>query len=91
MLYDSDDSDDAHVASWDPRQFIPFEILTQLAHLGLSDRVVLSDARVYKAGTFGDVLKARCPIDGRGMVRVAIKRLRFYMNEDIKMVRILHL
>lgn len=67
-------------------RFIRPEILAALSHLDLSAHVIFKESKVVGAGTYGDVTSARCNIPRHGKKRVAIKRLRFYMAEDFKMV-----
>lgn len=68
------------------RRFVPPAILEELKHLDLTERVRVAQAEEYtlvNGGSFGDILKSKCHIEGRGEVPIAIKRLRFYLKEDI--------
>ena len=39
-----------------------------------------------KAGSYSDILRGHCEIPVEGDVRVGVKRMRFYLDEDIKNV-----
>lgn len=62
------------------------QILAAISHLDLSTHVSFEKTKVISAGAFGDVSKAQCLIPSRGFTTVAIKRLRFQMEEDTKTV-----
>ncbi|KAL5522392.1 hypothetical protein ACEPAG_8408 [Sanghuangporus baumii] len=79
---DSGSSDGASNAN--PLENIVPEILSQLKHLDLSSLVLFKESNFIGGGGYGDVFKGRCNLPGRGKTRVAIKRLRFYLKEDIK-------
>ena len=72
--------------SLNPLSCIVPEILANLRHLNLTIRVVFRENKVVGVGAYGDICKASCTVEGRGKVVVAIKRLRFYLKEDIKTV-----
>lgn len=73
-------------AESNPRTYIRAELRTEFDHLDLTARVSISDAKVIGAGAFGDISKASCTLlDGRDIM-VAVKRLRFYLREDIDLV-----
>ena len=65
------------------------EILEKLKHLDLSGRVTFSENRVVSGGSYGDVSTALYNYEERGSIRVAVKRLRFYLSDDIKLVSLL--
>lgn len=69
------------------RAYVQPSILDELRHLDLSGRVSLKEAQVIGVGTYGDVLKSRCTLQTQKEVVVAVKRLRFYLKEDIEAVR----
>lgn len=69
--------------------FVAPLILAELLHLNLADRVIFEESKVVSGGAYGDISKGSCNIAGRGRVEVAIKRLRFYMKEGIKLVSML--
>lgn len=72
--------------------FVAPLILTELLHLSLAGNVTFEESKVVSGGAYGDISKGSCTIGRRGRVQVAIKRLRFYMKEDIKLVSsMLHL
>lgn len=71
------------------QHFVAPLILAELLHLSLADRVIFEESKVVSGGAYGDISKGSCDWTGRGKVEVAIKRLRFYMKEDIKLVSIL--
>ena len=62
------------------------EILGKLKHLDLSGHVAFSENRVINGGAYGDVSTAIYNHEERGLTRVAVKRLRFYLSDDIKLV-----
>ena len=66
------------------------EITERIKHLDLSTYVEFRETKVVCAGAYGDVSKIRCTLPnlGSGKTKVAVKRLRFYMKEDIATVRI---
>lgn len=66
--------------------FVAPLILAELLHLSLADRVTFEESKVVSGGAYGDISQGSCIIGRRGRVQVAIKRLRFYMREDIKLV-----
>lgn len=70
-----------------PQAYIPSAILNELHHLDLTGRVALEEMEVVGVGAYGDVLKSKCDLENRGEVSVAVKRLRFYLKEDIEAVR----
>lgn len=69
------------------RAYVPPAILNELHHLDLSGRIALEETEIVGVGAYGDVLKSKCDLNNRGKVAVAIKRLRFYLKEDIEAVR----
>lgn len=69
------------------RRIILPEVLSQLAHLDLSGRIISKRPRVISSGAFGDVYVGKCDILNRGHVKVAMKSLRTCTNNSIKMVR----
>lgn len=87
-LESDSDSDDAStdLALSDPLHDIHPEILAQLRHLNLSDCIFFREKNFVGGGGYGDIFRGRCNIPDRGKFKVAIKRLRFYLKEDIKLV-----
>lgn len=81
---DSDWSDEAAVAN--PLENVVPEILDQLKHLDLSSLILFKERHFIGCGGYGDVFKGRCNLPDRGKTKVAIKRLRFYLKEEIKTV-----
>lgn len=86
-MSDSESNDES--VPEDPLQAVPPGILAELLHLNLSGRVVFKQSKVINGGAYGDICKAQCKFPDGRKLRVAVKRLRFYLNEDIKMVRYL--
>lgn len=73
-------------ASSNPRTYIRPALLEELSHLDLTGRVFINNSRVVASGSFGDISKSQCALaDGR-QITVAVKRLRFYLKEDIDLV-----
>lgn len=70
----------------DSQKYIPPAILAELTHLDLSGKVSFKNHRVVSVGAYGDTLKGRCTLNSRRNVAVAVKRLRFYLPEDIETV-----
>ncbi|PAV14643.1 WD40 domain containing protein [Pyrrhoderma noxium] len=62
-------------------------ILDQLRHLEMSDSFDMSKSTFVAGGGFSDVYKAEHHFPGRPTSRaIAIKKLRFYLKEDITML-----
>lgn len=62
------------------------DILAKLKHLDVSKRLKFEPKQVVKAGSYSDILRGHCEIPVEGDVRVGVKRMRFYLDEDIKNV-----
>ncbi|PAV14607.1 kinase [Pyrrhoderma noxium] len=60
------------------------DILAKLKHLDVSKRLKFEPKQVVKAGSYSDILRGHCEIPVEGDVRVGVKRMRFYLDEDIK-------
>ena len=63
------------------------QILEELRHLDLSTRADFKKSKVVGGGAYGDIMQYHCLVTGQGRVKVAVKRLRFYLFEEIKLVR----
>lgn len=82
------DSSEGETESLSDSHSIRPEILTVLSHLDLSAHFDdFKESKVVDAGTYGDVSSASCILPQYGKTKVAVKRLRFYIPEDISMVR----
>lgn len=63
------------------------EVLVDLAHLDLSAHFTFKETQVVSGGAYGDISKGECRVqDGKKNIDVAVKRLRFFLAEDIKLV-----
>ncbi|EJD00914.1 kinase-like protein [Fomitiporia mediterranea MF3/22] len=62
------------------------EILRELKHLDLTGQVAFHEGKVIGCGAYGDISSAACNLASRGTIKVAVKRLRFYMQEDVKLL-----
>ncbi|KAL5522416.1 hypothetical protein ACEPAG_8432 [Sanghuangporus baumii] len=70
-------SNPLHVLKVKPR------VLNWLSHLDLSSSVLFKEEDFVSGGGYGDVFKGHITLSDQTKVKVAIKRLRFYMREDI--------
>ena len=77
-----------HTMSNNPLFSISLNILNQLKHLKISEPINISKSKFIAGGGFSDVFKTNHVFPDSPTKRaIAIKRLRFYMKEDIVMVR----
>ena len=68
------------------------EVDCRLQHLKLTCRIIQRSQRALGNGGFSEVFQGKCHIDGRGELTVAIKRLRFHVeNVNFKHVRWSHI
>ncbi|KAL5493022.1 hypothetical protein ACEPAI_4470 [Sanghuangporus weigelae] len=67
-----------------PLGYVIPNILEELKHLDLTGRVVFEESQVIANGAYGDICRAHYKHDRQSETTVAIKRMRFYMKEDIK-------
>ena len=63
-------------------------ILARLEHLDLSAFVEFKERKVVSSGAYSDVSKHRVTLPNHGKIKVAVKRLRFYMSDDISTVNV---
>ena len=56
-------------------------VLSRIQHLDLTDKVTHKDTDIAGHGGYSEVFKGRCRVDDGNEVRVAIKRLRFYLKD----------
>ncbi|KAL5493029.1 hypothetical protein ACEPAI_4477 [Sanghuangporus weigelae] len=79
------DSDDEESPTYThPQELIIPSILSELRHLDLTGHVEFAESKVVPGGGYGDICTARCNLKDRARVKVAVKRLRFYLKEDIQ-------
>ncbi|OCB91521.1 kinase-like protein [Sanghuangporus baumii] len=74
----------APAAGIDTLACVPPAILSGLTHLDLSHSVIFNEKKVVAGGSYGDICTGSCTILGRGKIKVAIKRLRFWCRDDIE-------
>ena len=66
-----------------PLDVLKPRVLDWLSHLDLSSRVLFKEEDFVSGGGYGDVFRGHIVLSDNKRVKVAIKRLRFYMREDI--------
>lgn len=81
---DSDSDSDVESMQENPLELIRPDILAQMRHLDLSSYILFKERNFVSGGGYGDIFKGRCKFPERGRTKVAIKRLRFYLKEEIK-------
>ncbi|OCB88527.1 kinase-like protein [Sanghuangporus baumii] len=64
-------------------QVLKPRVLNWLSHLDISSSVLYKEEDFVSGGGYGDVFKGHITLSDQTKVKVAIKRLRFYMREDI--------
>ncbi|KAL5495961.1 hypothetical protein ACEPAH_3193 [Sanghuangporus vaninii] len=82
---ESDSSDEEKESDKDPLRDVSPGILAELKHLDLSDFVGFNND-VVNGGAYGDICKAYCRFPDGRRSRVSMKRLRFYLREDITLL-----
>ncbi|KAL5523312.1 hypothetical protein ACEPAF_1579 [Sanghuangporus sanghuang] len=82
---ESDPSDEEKESDKDPLRDVSPGILAELKHLDLSDFVGFNN-NVVNGGAYGDICKAYCRFPDGRRSRVSMKRLRFYLREDITLL-----
>ncbi|KAL5480710.1 hypothetical protein ACEPAI_9650 [Sanghuangporus weigelae] len=85
MSSSSTDSSEAVplLSNSNPLQVLKPRVLNWLSHLDLSSSVLFKEEDFVSGGGYGDVFKGHITLTDQTKVKVAIKRLRFYMREDI--------
>lgn len=73
-------------ASSNPRTYIRLALREELSHLDLTGRASINNSRVVASGSFGDISKSQYTLGDGRETTVAVKRLRFYLKEDIDLV-----
>lgn len=73
-------------ANSSPRSFIRPELRAELSRLDLTGRASINNARVVASGSFGDISQSQCTFSDGRQITVAVKRLRFYLKEDVDLV-----
>lgn len=73
-------------ASSNPRTYIRPELRAKLDHLDLTGRASINSSSVVASGSFGDISKSQYTLGDGREATVTVKRLRFYLKEDINLV-----
>lgn len=73
-------------ANSNPRNYIRPELRAGLSRLDLTGRASINNSRVVASGSFGDISKSQCTFSDGRQITVAVKRLRFYLKEDVDLV-----
>ncbi|EJD08321.1 uncharacterized protein FOMMEDRAFT_144283 [Fomitiporia mediterranea MF3/22] len=55
-------------------------------HLNLKGQLSRKRNKSVSTGAYRDISRGKCNVEGRGKIKVAIKCLRFYLEDDIKLL-----